>query len=241
MPMVLVSSDYQHEPVRLRGWMVLQLPGRSYHIIGPSDFPHKYRLSSPLVLLNINEMLGITETGRRYDLTAPRLDPSSAVYQSVADYSGAPQVVIWSDSLFSTPQTLLPSLLHPSGPKQLQPALEAIEALRAAPETWAPKLADLLAMLDIDPQDHHRAVGLDEASWRLALSAQLNEVWPRVALHAWLIPEILTSLLLWRHTQMAERLAASEQCAYRYLQHTESFDHCRRYRGAVGTVPTPAY
>jgi hypothetical protein len=172
--------------------MVLQLPGRSYHIIGPSDFPHKYRLSSPLVLLNINEMLGITETGRRYDLTAPRLDPSSAVYQSVADYSGAPQVVIWSDSLFSTPQTLLPSLLHPSGPKQLQPALEAIEALRAAPETWAPKLADLLAMLDIDPQDHHRAVGLDEASWRLALSAQLNEVWPRVALHAWLIPEILT-------------------------------------------------
>lgn len=191
MAAIQISQRYQEEPVRLAGWLVAKMPGDTYHIMGEADFPVQVRFSSPLVLLDLIAMEGITDAGSRYDLSAPRLASISANCELLNRYLSTPQPVAWSDTLFSESQTLLPSLVHPSGPKQHQLALDKIESLRARPDRWAPRLRKFLASLDIDPSYHHQAIGLDQESWHRALRGDVIEVLPRVALNAWLIPEVI--------------------------------------------------
>jgi hypothetical protein len=182
---------FQYDLVHLADWAIYRSRKNNYHCLcGPADTWDKWYVSVPIVLLDRIAMEAITATGRRYDLTAPRANHYQTRRKSPSRWDEL-TLVDESDELCLVGQKILPWLVHACGPNFLQSALEAIELKITSPATWAPELAKLLALLDIDPHDYHRAVGLDKKSWGQALRGDVHTVSPRVALHAWLIPEIL--------------------------------------------------
>jgi hypothetical protein len=207
--MILDPVMFQHEPVHLTDWAIYRSVENNYHCLcGPSATPDEWYVSVPIVLLDRNAMEAITAVGRRYDLTAPCAS-HDLTRLTLPSRWGELTLVGESDELFLVDQKILPWLIHPSGSNQLQSALKAIESKITSSASWAPELAKLLALVDIDPHHFHRAVGLDKKSWDQALRGDLDSVSARVALHAWLIPEILVlgypkgstreQLLQWLH------------------------------------------